>query len=253
MMPMPFFTHDDHQLFYREKGTGPLLLILPGSTASSAWHEGELMHFGDRYRAVALDFWGTGQSDRIRHWPADWWEQGAHDAAALIEYLGYRQSLVVGTSGGALVALLMASLYPERVQAVIADSTVAHFPARALSRQVKNRSRRTREQIAFWQKAHGADWSQVVSADSDFLLRFEKAGGDCFHGRLKEIRCPVLLSASLEDELLPNVGAQAHAMADQIKASRLYLAPHGNHPFMWSRSDEFRREADDFLANITGE
>ena len=33
---MPYVTHDDHRLFYREQGNGPLLLILPGNTASSA-------------------------------------------------------------------------------------------------------------------------------------------------------------------------------------------------------------------------
>jgi valacyclovir hydrolase len=43
---MPFFNNNDHQLFYREVGTGPLLLILPGNTASSACHEGEMQHFG---------------------------------------------------------------------------------------------------------------------------------------------------------------------------------------------------------------
>ncbi len=247
---MPNFVHDGHRLFYREHGKGPLLLILPGNTASSALHEGELDHFGARYRAVALDFWGTGQSDRLDSWPGNWWEQGAHDAAALMEHLGYRQGLVMGTSGGGVVALLMAILYPERVLGVIADSCVEHLPAPTFSHETQKRAQRTPGQVAFWQKAHGDDWTQVVEADSDYLLRFEKTGGDCFHGRLKEIRCPVLLSASLEDESLPQVEAQLHAMAEQIRAARLYLAQTGGHPLMWSRPEEFQREADQFLASL---
>jgi valacyclovir hydrolase len=249
---MPYFTHNQHQLFYREYGAGPLLLILPGNTASSALHAGELEHFGARCHAVALDFWGTGQSDRLAIWPADWWEQGAHDAAAVVEHLGYRQGLVMGTSGGAIVALLTAILHPDRVQGVIADSTVEQFPAGTLSHEVANRSQHTLNQVSFWQAAHGDDWQPVIEADSNFLLRFEKAGGDCFHGRLKEIQCPVLLSASLEDESLPEVEAQVHAMARQISTRRLYLAEQGSHPLMWSRRDEFRREADDFIANVLG-
>ncbi len=247
---MPAFVHDGHRLFYREHGTGHLLLILPGNTASSALHDGELNHFGTRYHVVALDFWGTGRSDRLNTWPDNWWEQGAHDAAALMEHLGYRRGLAMGTSGGAIVALLMAILYPERVLAIIADSVVEHLPAPTLSREIEKRAERTAGQVAFWQKAHGDDWAQVVEADSDFLLRFEKTGGDCFHGRLKEIRCPVLLSASLEDESLPRVEAQLHAMAQQIGASRVYLAKTGGHPLMWNRPDEFQREADHFLDNL---
>ena len=72
---MPYFEHNGHRLFYRASGDGPLLLLLPGNTASSVCHEGELAHFGQRYHAVALDFWGTGQSDRLAQWPVDWWSK----------------------------------------------------------------------------------------------------------------------------------------------------------------------------------
>lgn len=66
----------------------------------------------------------------------------------------------------------------------------------------------TAGQIAFWTMAHGDDWEQVVGADSDLLRRFDASGGDWFAGRLREIRCPVLFTASLHDNLLPDVGAQ---------------------------------------------
>ena len=140
---MPFFTTRGHRLFYREQGAGRLLLILPGNTASSACHGGELEYFGARRRAVALDLWGSGQSDRLPVWPADWWEQGARDAAKLVDRLGCSDAIVMGTSGGAIAALLMAGLYPERVRAVIADSAVSRLAAPALSREVENRRRRT--------------------------------------------------------------------------------------------------------------
>ena len=62
---MPHFAHHGHRLFYREQGEGTLLMILPGNTASSACYEGELNYFSRRYRAVSLDFAGTGASDRL--------------------------------------------------------------------------------------------------------------------------------------------------------------------------------------------
>lgn len=248
---MPTFTHDDHQLFYREEGKGPLLLILPGNTASSANHAGELAYFGQRYRAVSLDFWGTGQSERLETWPDNWWEVGAHDAAALIEHLGEERALVMGTSGGAIVALLMALHHPEQVRGVIADSTVERFTKASIKESVAGRAARTPEQIALWIVAHGDDWEQVVEADSNMLLRFaKKAGGDWARGRLGEIQCPVLLTASLEDPLLPKVGKQIMSMSKQIPNSRAFLTGGGDHPLMWSRSEDFRHVADYFLARL---
>lgn len=247
---MPLFTNNGHGLFYRETGTGPLLLVLPGNTASSACHQGELDHFGTRYHAVSMDFWGTGQSDRLAVWPDDWWEQSAHDAAALIRHLGYARALVMGTSGGADVALLVAILHATDVGGVIADSTVEHFRSPALSNAVQDRLRYTEEQVSFWRHAHGDDWRQVVEADSDFLLRFERAGGDLFRGRLNRIQCPVLLCGSLQDECLPDTETQLQSMAAQLVNGCLHLAREGAHPLMWSCAEVFRREADRFLSRV---
>lgn len=247
---MPTFKTHKHKIFYREEGSGSLLLILPGNTATSICHKDELEYFGSRYHVVSLDFWGTGQSERIDIFPNDWWEQGAHDAAALVGHLGYQQCIVMGTSGGASIALLMAILHPELVRGVIADSTVEYFHAPSLSQEVQKRLQRTAEQVQFWKWAQGNDWQQVVEADSDLLLRFEEQGGDYFRGRLKELHCPVLLTASERDECLPKVKEQLEAMANQMKKSHLFLAKEGSHPLMWSCTDEFRKEADLFLASL---
>jgi pimeloyl-ACP methyl ester carboxylesterase len=248
---MPTFIHDDHQLFYREEGSGPLLLILPGNTASSASHAGELAYFGQRFHTVALDFLGTGQSDRLEEWPETWWEIGAHATAALIEHLGEESALVIGTSGGAIVALLLALHHPERVRGVIADSTVERLTKASIKRAVDGRAERTPEQIAFWIVAHGDDWEDVVAADSDMLLRFvKKTGGYWAKDRLGEITCPVLLTASLEDPLLPKVGKQIMSMSKQLPNSRAFLTGGGEHPLMWSRPEDFRKVVDYFLARL---
>ena len=121
---MPSFTWRGHRLHYRESGEAgaPLLVVLPGSTASSASHAGELDHFARTHHVAALDFLGTGGSDRIAPWPLDWWESGAEQAAALAAHLGAGRYALMGCSGGGTTALLAAAGHPDEVAAVVADS-----------------------------------------------------------------------------------------------------------------------------------
>jgi pimeloyl-ACP methyl ester carboxylesterase len=244
---MPYFQQHSRCIFYREQGSGPILFILPGNTASSIWHQGELEYFGDRYRAISLDFPGTGQSDRVNVWSEEWWLEGARQAKNVLDHLGDETCMVMGTSGGAIAALLMAIHFPKAVKAVIADSCVETFSPQALRTEVKNRSARLPEQVMFWQTAHGEDWEKVVNADSNLLLRLAERGGDIFKGRLSEIQCPVLFTASLQDRSLPNLEEQICSMGRTVKNSRIYLTHSGDHPLMWSRADDFRTITDSFL------
>lgn len=242
---MPCFEWQGQRLFYRERGEGDLLLVLPGNTASSACHEGELAHWSDRYYVVSLDFLGTGGSDRVSVWADDWYDRGAHQAAALAEHLEYATCIVMGTSGGAVVALLMAALYPERVRAVIADSFGERFPRELVQTNlIEGRAQRTPGQVSFWEAAHGPDWEQVVDADTEMLVRLARRGGNWFGDRLGQVRCPVLLTASREDELVPDAARQMVAVAAQIDDCRVYLHNQGGHPLMWSRPQDFRAISD---------
>jgi valacyclovir hydrolase len=239
------------RLAYREYGSGPLLIILPGNTASSAYHLGELEHFGRQYHAVALDPRGTGLSQRMEIWPEDWWQQLARDAISLIEILGEREAILMGTSGGAVAALWAAIYAPERVRAVIADSTEETPDPAVLRAEILNRQRRDAGQVQFWSGAHGPDWEQVVDADSCLCLAFARRGGDWFEGRLGEIRCPVLFSASLNDDLLSNVRHQVPAMAAKVPAGQAFLLNNGGpHPLMWSSPARFRAAAGAFLSTL---
>lgn len=248
---MPYFEPQDpqHRLFYREAGEGPLLVILPGNTATSACHQGEIEAFSDRYHVVALDFWGTGQSDRLERWPDDWLQQAAHDAAALIQHLE-GQAVVMGTSGGADVALWLATLHPKNVRAVVADSGIEVYPTCLLRKEMMARKARTPDQISFWEFAQGEDWASVVDADTDYMLRVADRGGRLAPEALSSIKAPVLFTATLEDSMLPNVAAQLTSMTVRIADARLYLTHGGDHPLMWSKPEEFRAVCDIFLKQI---
>ena len=282
---MPYVAWNGYRLFYREAGEPgrPLLVLLPGNTASSASYSAELEHFGRRFRVAALDFLGTGGSDRLPTWPADWWEDGAAQAAALAAHLGAARFAVMGTRGSGCVALLTALWDPERVAGVVADGCVERLAAEDLERVVHERDPAThgmarqrgrpdaelldivlgrgvlslgqrlanRRLRGFWQAAHGPDWEAVVAADSAFHLRLAAAGGwDPFAGQLAQIGCPVLLTGSPADPLLPFLDARQAALAEQLPDCRCWHANAADHPAMCMYAPGFRRVADDFLAAV---
>ncbi|HEY5387031.1 MAG TPA: hypothetical protein VIL79_03925 [Thermoleophilia bacterium] len=53
---MPYLVWNRQRLFYRQAGDPgrPLLVLLPGSTASSANYAAELEHFGRRFQVAAV-------------------------------------------------------------------------------------------------------------------------------------------------------------------------------------------------------
>lgn len=248
---MSFFKWADHQIYYQIQGNGPLLLVLPGNTASSACYLGEIEYFSRHYRVASLDFLGTGKSDRLTKWTTDWWFQAVKQAKGLIEHLEYENCMLVGTSGGAVIALLMAINFPNIIKTVIADSCVERFSEQILEKSViQERKLLTESQIKFWEYAHGDDWKQVIEADTNMVTEFTKSGGDWFLGRLSEIICPVLFTASRKDTALNNIIYHISKMSEQVQNSRLYISDKGDHPFMWSSSEEFRYIADYFLDSI---
>ena len=154
----------------------------------------------------------------------------------------------MGASGGAVAALLTAIHFPERVRAVVADSFVEKAPPEQFSDLViADRANRSPGQIDFWRMGHGDDWEQVVEADTAMLVRFANQGADWFQGQLNQLQCPVLLSGSLQDKLIPDAAQQFCGMVEKIPNCGLYLHSEGNHPLMWSQAADFRAVSDHFL------
>lgn len=248
---MATFEWNGRSLFFRERGRGFPMLILPGNTSASFAHQGEMAYFEERYRTISLDFLGTGGSERVSEWTPEYWEQGAYQARALLDHLGLEQCIVMGTSGGAVVALIMAIRFPDFVRAVIADSCVERIdPFSVKEYLIKDRSRRTDDQVRFWKHCHGDDWEQVVDADTTMIAQFAAGGGDWFQGRLNRVRCPVLITAGRTDAVLPSAAQHAVAMAAQIPDCYVYIHRSGDHPLMWSEAYDFRCLANCFLAKV---
>lgn len=247
---MSYFKFQGKKIFFKVKGEGPLLIILPGNTASSAAHENELNYYSDRFCVAAIDFLGTGKSDRIKQWNSDWWEESSHQIAALVEHLDYKEAVLLGISGGAIIAMATAINYPEYIKAVIADSFSLHFTEEMYRNNVLNeRSNITDQQQMFWLSMHGSDWQDVVNADTEMIEMVVKNGGSCIKGSPDSIRCPVLLTYSEDDSFFPNVKNIARELGNKISNCTIQFFANGDHPTIWTNPTKFFQVADDFLSN----
>lgn len=106
------------QLAYDDRGSGPLLLLLPGLGDVRQEYRllvPELVAAG--YRVVTMDLRGHGESSA--GWPDYALASVAGDAMALLEELGAEPATIIGTSFAAGVAVYVAAEHPELVAGLV--------------------------------------------------------------------------------------------------------------------------------------
>lgn len=105
---MAYFKYENKKIYYKEIGSGVPLILLHGDTASSKMFEFLLPLYENFFKVILIDFLGNGKSDRIGKFPADLWFSQAQQVIALLEHLNYHKVNLIGTSGGAWVAMNVA-------------------------------------------------------------------------------------------------------------------------------------------------
>jgi pimeloyl-ACP methyl ester carboxylesterase len=126
LKPVPTFTLDGQRLAYTVHGTGPrVAVLLHGLLFSQRMHEQLAEALAERgNRVVTLDLLGHGESDR----PLEMWRYSmpefAREVVALLDHLGVREAVVLGTSLGANVTLEVADAAPERLRGMVIEMPV---------------------------------------------------------------------------------------------------------------------------------
>lgn len=107
-------------IHYEVFGRGKPLLFVHGWLGSWRYWMPAMEELSDRCRAYALDLWGFGDSDKSqeRYTVAEYVEL----VAAFMEEMGIKQAALVGHALGGAVAVRFATLYPERVDRLMAVS-----------------------------------------------------------------------------------------------------------------------------------
>jgi pimeloyl-ACP methyl ester carboxylesterase len=125
------------ELYYETQGAGePLLLLHGGSGSHEDWVYAGRDEFSREYTLIMPDARGHGRSTNpamaITH------RQCALDTFALLDHLGINKCKAIGLSMGGNILLHMATLQPDRIEAMVVVSATMYFPeqARAIMRQV---------------------------------------------------------------------------------------------------------------------
>ena len=248
---MADFKYHDKSIFYEEYGQGEPLIFLHGNTASSKMFELLMPLYAENFKCILIDFLGNGQSDRIEKFSSDMWYDEAMQTVALIEHLQCGKVSLIGTSGGAWAALNAALERPDLIYRVIADS----FDGRTLNDKFSDNLLSERKMAKanlqarqFYEWCQGTDWETVVDLDTEALLKCAKENRPLFHKSLEEMKIPVLLIGSKEDEMCrKNLEQEYKEMATLIPNTTIKMFEHGGHPAIATNAENVAKIIYNFI------
>jgi 3-oxoadipate enol-lactonase len=246
-------------LYFRERGSGPSLLLVHGLMVTGEMFEPVIEHFATRHRVIIPDLRGHGQSRGLP--PPYTAKQQAGDLCRLLDHLGIKSTAVLGYSHGGTIAQQLVLDYPERCNRLVLACTYAFNRATF-------REKLEGHLVPFFIRILGmrrfakfvisqglqqldkerVDWILGLIADQDRELMLsawkETMTFDSRH-RLAQIKCPTLIIAASKDEAVPL--HHAKMLHDGITGSQLVIVNGANHALIWTHSDKFMRLVDKFL------
>lgn len=247
---MSYFKYENYNIYYKESGQGIPLILIHGDSASSKMFMPELKFYSKNFRVITLDLIGQGKSQRVPELPLNYWHANGMMIIELCRHIGIKNVNLLGTSGGAIIALNAVMEEPELFNKVIADS----FLGESISVQLAEKIIKDREKAEhklgsklFWLMMHGHDWKYVIDQNTDLINNFSRRIGSFYNKDLDSIKNEVMITGSRKDELIPDVEGRLKDVNLKMKNSRLILFEKGNHPAMFSNSREFRRLVLEFL------
>src|SRR5687767_12898331 len=121
---MPKVKVNDGEIHCESAGSGEPLVFVSGLNGVGRYWQPQIGVFAERYRVIAYDQRGTGDSDRLqREFSVDGM---AADLVALMDALGIDCAHIVGLSTGGAIGQTLAVTQPQRVNRLAMCSTWTH-------------------------------------------------------------------------------------------------------------------------------
>lgn len=135
-----FQSRDGLRIYYREYGesvNGIPILCLAGISRNSRDFEDICDHLADRYQVFAMDLRGRGFSDYDPNWRNYHPQTYVDDVLTFLDKRGIGSVILLGTSLGGLVSMILSAQHPDRVAAVILNDVGPEIGPAGLAR-IKN-------------------------------------------------------------------------------------------------------------------
>lgn len=113
-MEKKYISIGKEEIAYLDEGAGEVVLMVHGNMSSSVHYEPLITRIKDKYRCVALDLRGFGDSSYNNRF--DTLEELADDVYLFTEALGIDSFYLVGWSNGGGVSLKLCAKYPHKVK-----------------------------------------------------------------------------------------------------------------------------------------
>ncbi|MFN8640799.1 MAG: alpha/beta hydrolase [Candidatus Binatia bacterium] len=247
---------------------GPPVLFLHGGSAHAHWWDFVVPHLAARFRCIALDLRGHGESAR----PADGdYSLHAHaaDVAAVVERFGLRHGAVVGHSFGGWVAMVYAGAAGDGLAALAVLDSRPHIGVRsarmleALRKLPPTRYSTRAEAIRRFRLlpaattaspdvvAHVAAHGIVADDEGRYLPRFDRralagAGPQDLTPHLRAARCPILAVRAARSEIVDAASLQAYR--DAVPGAEIAEIAGAHHHLMLDQPAAVAEVLDRFLS-----
>ena len=244
------------------KEGAPWLVFSHSLACSVRMWDGQIAAFKDRYRILAYDTRGHGQSAAPKG--AYTLEQMADDLHALLQSLKISQCHYVGLSMGGMIGQTFALKYPGVFRSIILCDTTSRYPAAAApmwqeririaeSQGMKPLVQPTLERW-FTEAFRQGKPDEVAKVAAQIEKTPVPGYAGCCNAipkidvtaRLKEIKCPALVICGENDPGTPP--AMAREIHENLPGSKLVLIPQAAHLSNVEQPEAFNRALADFLS-----
>jgi len=237
--------HDGARIWYASYGSGSPVVLLHGGLGNSGnwgYQVPELIAAG--HRVVVVDSRGHGRSTRdIRPYSYDLM---ATDVLAVLDHAGVARVALVGWSDGAIISLITADRWPERVSGVFFFACKMDLSG--------NKPFEPTTALKHCFSRHTKDYAALSTTPDDFkgfveaVSTMQRTQPNYSAADLARIRTPVRVVHAEHDEFIKP--EYATYLAATLPNAELSILPGVSHFAPLQQPELFNAEVKDFLAKL---
>jgi len=255
VIKIPFFKHNDVELFYIKEGKGEPLVLISGLGSKMSW-DFQIPFFKEKMMVISLHNRGVGKSSRPNYpYTMDMF---VDDIKNLLEHLNIKQKIhLCGISMGGMIAQCYALKYPNSVKSLMLCATAAIYSPNSLieaQELMENFSPEQKFKVRV-SALFSRPFKKILRQDKALYKRLEKefmedpttlqdyvnqgaaiSGYDTTND-LDKIKQPTLIILGDDDRIIPTL-EHSKLLHEKIPNSKLEIIKNTGHGFNTEKAEE---------------